>query len=160
MIQKADLHKIIILEQLSDNMLEKLLAHIQLIEFKEQDKIFDEGTTADNFYMLKSGKILLEKKISSGVSVSLGAIKPGYSFGWSAISSQNPFSMVATCAEDSNVLTIKGDTILDILQNDHSMGFLVMQSLNRMLKNRLDRIEEQFLRAIREHPDFVDLLGG
>jgi len=158
MIEKADLRKIVILARLSDSMLEKLIPHLELLQFKDQQKIFDEGTTAKYFYMLKSGKVLLEKRISSGVSVSMGAIKPGYSFGWSAISSQNPFSMIATSAEDSGVFSIKGESILEILQNDHSMGFLIMQSLNRILKNRLDRIEEQFLRSIREHPDFVDLL--
>ncbi len=157
MVPKEDLQKIIILEHLTDDMLTKLVPFINLLNFKDKDIIFDENSDADRFYMLKRGKILLEKQISSKITVSLGSIKPGYSFGWSAIFGK-PFSMRAVCAENSEVFSAGKDNILDLLAADHSMGFTVMQSLNRMMKNRLDRMEEQFLRAVREHPDFRPLL--
>ncbi len=157
MIPKEDLQKIIIMETLTDDMLEKIAPAIQLIQVGDQETIFEEGEKADRFYMLKSGKILLEKQISSNVTVSLGAIKPGYSFGWSAIFGE-PYSFLAVSAEESEIFTIESDTIVSVLESDHSMGFLVMGSLTRMMKNRMTRIEEQFLRAIREHPDIESLL--
>ncbi|MCP4752988.1 MAG: Crp/Fnr family transcriptional regulator [Proteobacteria bacterium] len=158
MVPKEDLHKIVILEQLSDDMLDRLRPTVELLRFKEQETIFEEGDKAETFYMLKRGKVLLEKRISDKVMVSLGSIKPGYSFGWSTIFGREPFTTVAICAETSEVLAIKGETILDLLDSDHSMGFSIMQSLTRMMKNRLDRMEEQFLRAIREHPDIAALI--
>jgi CRP/FNR family transcriptional regulator, cyclic AMP receptor protein len=157
MIPKEDLQKIIIMETLTDDMLEKIAPAIQLVQVGDQETIFEEGEKADRFYMLKSGKILLEKQISSNVTVSLGAIKPGYSFGWSAIFGE-PYSFLAVSAEESEIFTIESDTIVSVLESDHSMGFLVMGSLTRMMKNRMTRIEEQFLRAIREHPDIESLL--
>jgi len=158
MIPKEDLQKIIIMETLTDNMLEKIAPAIQLVQVGDQETIFEEGKKADRFYMLKSGKILLEKQISSNVTVSLGAIKPGYSFGWSAIFGE-PYSSLAVSAEESEIFTIEADTIVSVLESDHSMGFLVMGSLTRMMKNRMTRIEERFLRAIREHPDIDSLLS-
>ncbi len=157
MIRKEDLQKIVIMETLTDIMLEKIAPAIQLVQVGDQETIFEEGEKADRFYMLKSGKILLEKQISSNVTVSLGAIKPGYSFGWSAIFGE-PYSFLAVSAEESEIFTIKSDTIISVLESDHSMGFLVMRSLTRMMKNRMTRIEEQFMRAIREHPDIESLL--
>lgn len=157
MIPKDDLQKIKILESLADNMLERIAPAIQLTEIQEQETIFEEGKEADRFYMLKSGKILLEKRISSHVTVSLGAIKPGYSFGWSAIFGE-PYSFIAIGAEKSEIFTVEAEAIVKLLESDHEMGFLVMRSLTRMMKNRMNRIEEQFLRSIREHPDMRSLL--
>lgn len=158
MVPKKELQRIIILEHLTEPMLTKLQPFITRESYDEKQVIFNEGSDAETFYMLYTGKVLLEKRISNQVTVSLGAIKPGYSFGWSAILSKEPFSMVAVSAEPSDVFTVPGKTILQLLANDHSMGFIIMQSINRMIKNRLDRMEEQFLRAIREHPDFLPLL--
>ncbi len=157
MIPIEDLQKIIILEKLSDEMLEKLIQKVNILKLREQETIFEEGNEAKNFYMLQRGKILLEKRISDKITVSLGAIKPGFSFGWSSIFKE-PYSFTATCAETSDILMINSETIVNILNEDHTMGFLVMQSLTRMMKNRMDRVEEQFLRAIKEHPDFETLL--
>lgn len=157
MIPKEELRKIVILEKLSDEMLEKIISGINVLKLRERETIFDEGDEAKYFYMLQRGKILLEKKISENITVSLGAIKPGFSFGWSSMFGE-PYSFKALCAETSEILMINSDRIMKFMQDDHSMGFYVMGSLTRMMKNRMDRIQDQFLRAIREHPDFEPLI--
>jgi len=152
-----DLREIVILEHLSDEMLERLIPAIDLLTFEEQEKIFEEDGEADHFYMLKRGKVLLEKHIAAKITVSLGAVKPGYSFGWSSLTGV-PYSSDAICAETSDIFRVRADTMLELLNTDHHMGFLVMRSLTRMIKNRLDRMEEQFMRAMREHPDIATLI--
>ncbi len=160
MTQIEDLKSIVLLKQLSTEMLEKILPYIELTFFKKADTIFHEGNAPKDFYMLKSGKILLEKRISSKITVSLGAVKPGYSFGWSSILSKEPFTTEAVCSEACEIFTIKGDQVIELLNSDHSMAFSITQSLTRVLKDRLDRMAEQFLRSIREHPDIKSLLEG
>ena len=145
------------MEQLSDEMLEKIISRINIFKLTEQEIIFDEGNEAKNFYMLRSGKVLLEKRISDKITVSLGAIKPGFSFGWSSIF-REPYTFMAVCAETCEILMINAETLLNLMKEDHSMGFALMRSLTRMMKNRMDRIQEQFLKAIKEHPDFESLL--
>jgi len=157
MVSKEDLREIVILEYLTDEMLEKIQPMVESLQFTEQRLIFQEGGEEEVFYMLKRGKILLEKNISNDITVSLGAIKPGYSFGWSAIFSE-PYTVTADCAEPSEVLAIDGGKLLEMLNNDHEMGFVVMQRLIRVIKNRLDRMQDQFLMAIREHPDIEPLI--
>jgi CRP-like cAMP-binding protein len=137
-------------------MLTNMRPLLDLKTYQEGDVIFDEGIDAEDFFMLKRGKVLLEKKISETVTVSLGAIKPGYSFGWSSICG-DPFTMIAVCGEPSEIFTAKGEKILDLLSRDSDMGFRMMRSLTRVIKNRLDRMEEQFLHAIKDHPDMKSL---
>ena len=157
MIPIDDLRKIIILEKLSDEMFEKVIPTVNVLKLTEQETVFNEGSDAKYLYMLRTGKVLLEKRISDKITVSLGAIKPGFSFGWSSIFGE-PYSFMAICAETSEILMINANKILSLMQEDHSLGFSLMQSLTRMMKNRMDRIQEQFLKAIKEHPDFESLL--
>ena len=85
MVTKESLLSIRILEDLSDEMLERLLPHIERLHFDEREAIFREGDRRERFYMLKEGKVLLEKRISSKITVSIASVKPGFSFGWSAM---------------------------------------------------------------------------
>lgn len=158
MINVTELRDIVILAQLNDEMLERLLPVLKLVEYNENDLVFDEGGKAESFYMIKQGKVLLEKHISKHVTVSLGAVKQGYSFGWSALLGGLPFTMLAKCAEKSQILTVKSKEILSILDADPAMGYNFMQHLGNVMKNRIDRMEEQLLRSFQEHPDFKPLL--
>lgn len=157
MVPKADLREIVILEYLTDEMLEKIQPLVEPINIDEHRLLFEEGGDEMIFYMLKRGKILLEKSISKDITVSLGAIKPGYSFGWSAIFSE-PYTVTADCVESSEVLAMEGGKLFQMLNEDHEMGFVVMQRLIQVIKDRMDRMQDQFLMAIREHPDIAPLI--
>ncbi|MCF8029107.1 MAG: cyclic nucleotide-binding domain-containing protein, partial [Desulfobacteraceae bacterium] len=85
MATKESLRSIQILEDLTDEMLDKLLPFIETHHFEERDTIFREGDRTGKFYMLKKGKVLLEKRISGKITISIASIKPGFSFGWSAM---------------------------------------------------------------------------
>ncbi len=80
MVPIEDLKDIVDLTHLTDDMLEKFTSIIDVLRFEEDDIVFREGDPAERFYILKYGKILLEKKISEKISFAIGAIKPGYSF--------------------------------------------------------------------------------
>jgi CRP/FNR family transcriptional regulator, cyclic AMP receptor protein len=158
MVAVSDLKEILILAQLKDEMLTKLKSVVKQVEYQENELVFDEGGKAESFFMIKQGKVLLEKRISNHVTISLGAVKQGYSFGWSAILGRLPFSMSAKCAEKSTILTMKSDAVFPILDTDPAMGYIFMQHLGAVMKNRIDRMEEQLLRSFKEHPDFKPLL--
>ena len=59
MVSIEELRKIFLLQNLTDGMLEKI---IPICEFctSVRGTIFEEGNKAENFYMLKNGKVLLE----------------------------------------------------------------------------------------------------
>lgn len=158
MVPISDLKQIVILEHYSDDMLLKFQPIITSEEFAENDLVFRENMKAERFYMILRGKILLEKKISDTITISLGAIKMGYSFGWSTILGEIPFSMAARCAENSTILSLKGRDAFALFEKDPNMGYVFMQHLGNIMKNRLDRMQERLIRSLREHPDFKLIL--
>jgi CRP-like cAMP-binding protein len=158
MVSHDDLRKIFLLEDLTDDMLGRMLPFTQLRIFGEGAVIFEEGDAADIFYMLQKGKVLLEVAISPNVNISLGSIKPGYSFGWSALFSEGAYTSGAVCVEPCEVLSIPGGELAHILEGNHTIGYRVMEGIVRILKRRLERRTDQFLTTLKTHPDIENLI--
>lgn len=159
MVSVEDLKKIILFENLTDKMLEQLLPIVQVQSFEGKQIIFETGSPASHFYSLRRGKVLLQAELSSLIIISLGAIKPGYSFGWAALRKEVPHTSMAVCAEPSEVFIMPKDELFSLFERDHTMGFLVMRKAADILANRLERRTTQFLKVITKHPDIAELLG-
>jgi CRP-like cAMP-binding protein len=160
MVSIEDLKTIIFLQRLTNRMLEKITPHIQIRQFDEKDVIFEEDEWAEDFFMLKRGKILLEVELARGVIISLGTVKTGFSLGWSALlENESKYTSYAVCVEPCEVFSIPGHRFRELLDQDHDMGYLVTQGVVRIMKNRLQRRTGQFLKVMSKHPDIQKLLG-
>ena len=109
--------------------------------------------------MLKNGKILLEVEVAKQIIISLGSIKSGYSFGWSALIPGSSHTTYAVCSEPCEVLIIPGNNFIELLKEDYTAGYRFMSEVMKVLKNRLDRRTGQFLKVMTKHPDIQKLLG-
>ncbi len=160
MISVKDLKNMVLFEDLTDQMLGELAPMVEAVSYsKEREIIFEVGDTADRFYLLKRGKVLLEAELAPNLIISIGAVKPGYSFGWSALLPSSSYTSYAVCAEPSETFVIPGDKFLALLDDNHTMGYLVMQKMAAILKNRLERRTAQFLKVITKHPEIGRLLA-
>ncbi len=157
MVSKEELRKIILFSYLTEEMLEKISPLVETIQREDRETIFRQGDISDKFYMLKRGKVLLEQKITEKITVSVGSIKPGYSFGWSAMLDGGYYTSAAVCAEYSEIFFVRAPQIKNILEKDHSLGYVFTQRLLRVMKNRLDHRTDQFMRVIKHHPDIQSL---
>ncbi len=159
MVSIENLRDVVILNRLTDQMLEKFQPHIDVLHYDEEDIIFREGDPADRFYFLKFGKILLEKKISEKISFAIGAIKPGYSFGWSAMLKEAPgYTTRTVCAEPCEVYSLRSTKLQSLVHDEPELGFLFMQRLLWVVKSRLDHRTSQFVTVLRNHPDIENLI--
>jgi CRP-like cAMP-binding protein len=159
MVPIEDLRDIVIMRHLNDDMLEKFQSHIDILHFEEEDLVFQEGDPAERFFILKYGKILLEKKIGEKISFAIGAIKPGYSFGWSAMLEEGAgYTTRTVCAEHCEVYSMRSAKLKSMLTENPQIGFLFMQRLLWVVKNRLDHRTSQFMTVLRNHPDIENLI--
>ena len=159
MVSIEDLRRVMLFQDLTDPMLEKLLPMVQAESLGEREIIYEPGKAAEYFYSLKRGKILLEVEVAKQIIISLGSIKSGYSFGWSALIPGSSHTSYAVCAEPCEVLCTPGNKLLEVLKEDHTSGFNFMNEVMKILKNRLDRRTGQFLKVMTKHPDIQRLLG-
>ena len=159
MITIADLKQIVILTYLTDPMLDKLARIIDVLKFDKGEVIFRAKEPSERFYMVRLGKILLEQRISDHVTVLVGAIKPGFAFGWSALIENEVYTSNAICDEPSEVFSFKREKIFKLFDQDPEMGYRMHQRLLIILKKRFDYRTEQFQLAIKNHPDMKSLFS-
>ncbi len=157
MVSLEELKQIVLMEHLTDAMLESLRPHIDILHFVKEEVIFKEGDKANRLYLLKKGKVLLEKKMSEKTTLYFGSIKEGYSFGWSAMLDGGPYTSRAICAEPCAVFSLRRKTIIDLMDKDHHLGYIFTQRILRVMKQRLDHRTDQFLRSIVNQPDLQNL---
>ena len=157
MIARNDLKKIVMLGDLTDEMLDKLIPITELLHFDKREVIFRQGEKSRRFYMLKEGKVILEQSITDKIAVSLSAIKPGSSFGWSAMLDEEEYTIDAVCAEPCKVFSLRDEQIKALFEEDHSLGFIMSQRLLHIIKRRYDIRTEQFIKTLRHHPEISSL---
>jgi CRP-like cAMP-binding protein len=159
MVSIEDLKKIALFRNLTDQMLEELLPVVQEESFGEREIIYEAGNAATHFYSLKRGKVLLEAELAPTLIISLGAIKPGYSFGWVSLNPPATHTSYAVSVEPSELLVMSGNEYSNLLDRNEALGYLVMRNAAEILENRLERRTEQFLKVITKHPQIGTLLG-
>ncbi|MBW1814318.1 MAG: cyclic nucleotide-binding domain-containing protein, partial [Deltaproteobacteria bacterium] len=137
MVTIKDLKAIVILGFLTDDMIDKFLPITESLKFDEGEVVFREGENAERFYMVRRGKILLEQRISEKITISMGTVKPGYAFGWSAMLGGTTYTSDAVCAERSEVFSVNGIELTRLLDKDPSMGYRMTQRVLRIIKKRL-----------------------
>lgn len=157
MIKKSDLKKNEFLQFLTDEMLERILPITKVLEVESREIIFNEGDPAENFYLVKSGQILLEQKISKDILVNVSAIEANEAFGLSVLLHRDERSMAAICNEAATLFVIHRNDLLNLMEKDHTMGYLIMKHTATVLRKRWVKRTEQFLRALKSHPDIKAL---
>ncbi len=159
MVTKEELKKIVLLSDLSDAMIDKLIPIIEFMKTEEREVVFRQGDAAERLFMLKRGKILLEQRLTEQVTISVGSVKPGYSFGWSAMLDADWYTSDAMSAEPCEMFAVRSDKLRGLLNEDHSMGYRFNQQLLMVMKRRLGHRTDQLLRVIKNHPDMKPLIS-
>jgi CRP-like cAMP-binding protein len=160
MVTGEDLKKIVMLTYLTDSMLDNLAQIIDILNFDRDEILFRENEPAERFYMLKSGNVLLEQRISDEVTAVIASIEPGLSFGWAAMVAGSAYGSDAVCVEPSEIYSFKQYKAQELFAQNPEMGFRMYQRLLVIIKNRLDHRTEQFRQAIKNHPDMHNLFSS
>ena len=159
MVSKEELKKIVMFSTMTDAMLDNLIPIIDVLNFDKGEVIFHENVPAQRYYMMHTGRITLEQRISNEVTAIVGSIKPGFSFGWSAMLEDGLYTSDAVCVEPSEVFSFKRDKIFKLFEQDPALGLRMYQRLLVIVKKRLDYRTRQFRMAIVNHPDMHNLFG-
>ncbi len=120
--------------------------------------IFKQGEKADRLFFLIRGKVLLEHRITDKITITTSGIRPGYSFGWSAMLDDELFSTDAICTEPCEIFSFRESEIKKLMEEDHSLGFIISRRLLNVIKKRYDARTEQMVKTIKFHPDISKLL--
>jgi CRP/FNR family cyclic AMP-dependent transcriptional regulator len=135
---------------LSDEVLRRVAGLCHEEAYDSGTTIFSEGEKAQKLYILEKGLVALRiQPAGQEKSIMVAAIKEqGQIFGWSSLVEPAQYSSSAVCMEDSKVLAIKGEDLLPLLEENPSVGFVVMRRLAGIVSSRLRSTREQLISAL------------
>ncbi len=146
------LRNVEVFKSLNDQELEMVSGLCVEKEFLQGEKLFDEGGSADHFWIMKQGQVDLRFDLPGRVSseeTTLLSLTGNKIFGWSSMVPPYIYKLPAYCATPRcKVLQIKKDRLLKLFQDYPRIGYQVMADLIEIVGNRFDLMQESALNAM------------
>jgi CRP/FNR family cyclic AMP-dependent transcriptional regulator len=124
-------------ENLIPEYIELIAGCASLVKFDENHMILKEGETADNFYLIRNGKIALQMQVPNQETVILDTIREGEVVGWSWLFSPYQTHFDARALESTRAISFDGKCLRKKIDQDHNLGFHIMTQFVKIIQDRL-----------------------
>jgi CRP/FNR family transcriptional regulator, cyclic AMP receptor protein len=136
MILIKEMQKVGIFKPLSEKMVEKLAAVGDIVKAEKDEYLFHEGDPADDFYIIKEGKVVLEFEQPDG-SINTETVSPGMGVGCSSLSGLRSYASHARCEEASRLLHWPQSKLRQLFEKDSRLGYLLIKASAKTLSKRV-----------------------
>jgi CRP/FNR family cyclic AMP-dependent transcriptional regulator len=105
--------------------------------FKKGQTILHEGEFANRFYLIESGKIVLESLDASGKPLVIETISSGDLLGWSWMFPPYTWQFTARAVEPTAAIFFYGTILREYCEKEHSLGYELLKRMSAVMVKRL-----------------------
>jgi signal transduction histidine kinase len=106
----------------------------------EGAKVSVEGQAAERLFVVKRGKLSLEKKLTLGRGktrlANVGFVGPGNTAGWSTLLPPHLYSSTATCMEPTELIVVDGPGLRRLAEQNPYIGQKLMKLVALLIQKR------------------------
>jgi CRP/FNR family transcriptional regulator, cyclic AMP receptor protein len=116
--------------------------------------IFDPDTPSEELYLVEAGTDAIQIEIPLGTQkgkIVIHTISKGEAFGWAALGPQHVKTAIARCLDEVTLIAINVKTLLQILEINNHIGYIVMKNLSEIISMRLAYTTVAFRHEIRKN---------
>ena len=114
----------------------KAIMHIsRKLTYNAGDFLFQAGDRAETFFILLRGVVKLT--VGDNGHAIYTVCHPGEAFGWSSLIGRQSYSTSAECREPTQLNEIEAKRMLEICENNTTLGFIFYKRLAALLGSRL-----------------------
>ena len=135
---------------LPPDVLSELAAVSLLQRYAAGEVLFREGSRNDVLYLIAAGRIALDMDVPGRGKTRVLSLGPGDMVGWSALIGQGLMTTSAVTLDDSEVVAVSGQRLLEFCDRNPEVGYHLMRRTAVALSKRLLATRLQLL----------DLFGG
>lgn len=143
MAERVALHPF--LAGISRNQLALLTDCAIPVRFKKGQVVLQEGDFANRFYLIESGKVVLESGVELGQPVVIEEIGPGDLLGWSWMFPPHVWHFTARAIEATEAIFFYGTILREYCERDHSLGYELFKRMSPIMLRRLQAAREKML---------------
>ena len=105
--------------------------------FKKGQVILQEGDQANRFYLIESGKVILESGKAHGQPVVIDTIGAGDLLGWSWMFAPYSWQFTARAAEPTTAIFFYGTILRQYCERDNSLGYELLKRMTSIMMRRM-----------------------
>jgi len=115
------------------------------VEFKKGQTILREGEMANRFYLIESGKVVLESGEGFGDPVIIETIGAGDLLGWSWMFPPYVWHFTARAVEPTTAIFFYGTILREYCERDDSLGYELFKRITPVMLKRLQGARRKML---------------
>jgi CRP-like cAMP-binding protein len=128
---------------LTNAELEKVAGLVLEKEYEAGTTIFQGGDSAEGLFVLQEGKVAVQMtlpktQMQMSRRITVDVVTRNGVVGWSAIVEPYMYTLTAVCLQKVKALSISGNKLRWLLQDDPKIGYGVMKGLIKVVASRLD----------------------
>ena len=137
--------------------------HVELLagcaanaRFKSGDPLFLEGGEANQFFMVREGKVALQVHTGTDYPIVIQTLGAGDVVGWSWLIPPYKWRFDARAIEDTRVFALDGICLRRKCEEDHDLGYELLKRFSATMADRLQATRRQLLDVYHAYHSIVE----
>lgn len=136
---------------LSDRHLELLLGCASNVRFEAGQLLFREGEEANQFYLIRKGKVAVELFAAERGLINILTLGEGEVLGWSWLVPPYRWRFDAHAIESTRTIALDGKCLREKSERDHDLGYELLRRIAHIMEERLQATRLQLLNVYEIH---------
>ncbi|MFQ5795868.1 MAG: cyclic nucleotide-binding domain-containing protein [Candidatus Bipolaricaulia bacterium] len=132
-------------EELDPKYLELLVGCASNVRFDAGQFIFCEGDEANQFYLIRHGRVALEISTPERGPITIQTIGEGEVLGWSWLLPPYRWHFDARTIELTRAIALDGECLRTKCEEDHDLGYELLKEFADIIMQRLQATQLQLL---------------
>jgi CRP/FNR family transcriptional regulator, cyclic AMP receptor protein len=130
---------------LGEHHLELLTGCASNIRFEPGQRIFRAGEEANQFYLVREGKLAIELFGAERGALTILTVGPGDVLGWSWLIPPYRWKFDAYALESARAIALNGKCLREKAEADHDLGYELLKRIAQVMEERLHATRLQLL---------------
>jgi CRP-like cAMP-binding protein len=130
---------------------ERLMSIAREVSFPEDARIFEAGGTADRFWVIRSGAVSLDQRVTSLQRVTVASLGAGDLLGWSWLFPPYQWDFGAEAFSPVRAHEFEAAAVLKLCEEDPQLGLSLVRIVAEILAHRLEMTRGKLMEQYSMH---------
>jgi CRP-like cAMP-binding protein len=133
---------------LNSQQLQLLAGSALEMKFETGATIFEEGSPANRFYLILTGRVELAAEMEDRNVISVQTLGPGDDLGWSWLFPPYSMHFTARALEPTTTIFFYGTRLREQCEQDHELGYQIMKRIAEVATQSLGATQRRLMQYI------------
>ncbi|MEV5614019.1 cyclic nucleotide-binding domain-containing protein [Streptomyces sp. NPDC052225] len=130
---------------------DRLMSLAREVSFPQDTRIFEEGDRADRFWIIRTGMVTLDVRVSDRERLPIDPLGPGDLLGWSWLFPPYAWDFGAEAFSPVRAYEFDGVTVRSLCDLEPVLGVALLHGVAEVMAHRLEAARVQLVEARRTH---------